>query len=121
MLRPSTIFPSGASDKGKPKGAAGRVALPVTSEPQAHKLRVMELVDAIGFDPVDSGDISDSWRQGPGTPAYCQDFDEAKLKEALAAAQRDQIQQYKHEANQNIITNYPDMAKAQRKAVTDRL
>jgi len=36
------------------------------------KTAVLRLVDEVGFDPVEGGDLDDSWRQQPGTPAYCQ-------------------------------------------------
>jgi predicted dinucleotide-binding enzyme len=35
----------------------------------------MDLVDALGFDPVDGGGLDDSWRQQQGNPAYGADFD----------------------------------------------
>jgi hypothetical protein len=33
----------------------------------------MQLVDDIGFDPVDAGTMDESWRQQPGTPGYLKD------------------------------------------------
>ena len=30
----------------------------------------MKLVDELGFDPVDAGDLDESWRQQPGSPVY---------------------------------------------------
>ena len=47
------------------------------------KTAVLRLVDEVGFDPVEGGDLDDSWRQQPGTPAYCQDLDAAALQRAL--------------------------------------
>jgi predicted dinucleotide-binding enzyme len=34
------------------------------------KAAVLRLVDDLGFDPVDGGDLDNSWRQQSGTPAY---------------------------------------------------
>jgi predicted dinucleotide-binding enzyme len=48
----------------------------------------------IGFDPVDTGDLDNSWRQQPGTLAYCQDLDSTALLPALAAADRSRIADY---------------------------
>lgn len=56
-------------NNGKPKGTAGRIALAVAGD-QPARGRVMNLIDELGFDPVDAGALSDSWRQQPGTPAY---------------------------------------------------
>ncbi|MNN52492.1 hypothetical protein D3C81_1671950 [compost metagenome] len=41
------------------------------------------LVNDAGFDVVDSGNLSESWRHQPGTPAYCTELDAAELKQAL--------------------------------------
>jgi hypothetical protein len=47
----------------------------------------MQLVDELGFDPIDAGGIDDSWRQQPGSPVYTRDFDAAGVRDALAKAQ----------------------------------
>jgi predicted dinucleotide-binding enzyme len=46
----------------------------------------MDLVDQLGFDPVDAGGLDDSWRQQPGTPVYGADHDAAGVRAALLAA-----------------------------------
>jgi hypothetical protein len=48
----------------------------------------MKLLDEIGFDGLDAGTLEESWRQQPGTPAYCTDFDATALPGALASADR---------------------------------
>jgi predicted dinucleotide-binding enzyme len=72
--------------QAKPPGAGDRVALPVSGDNPVHKAKVMELVDAIGFDPVDAGGIDESWRQQPGTPCFVADLDKESLRRALAEA-----------------------------------
>jgi len=69
-----------------PAGAAGRIALPVAGDDAAAKAVVMELVDSLGFDPVDGGGLDDSWRQQPGTPVYGSDLDADGVRRALAEA-----------------------------------
>jgi predicted dinucleotide-binding enzyme len=59
---------------GRPKGAKNRIALPVSGADNSTKKLVMELVDELGFDPVDYGPLSGSWKQQPGTPVYCTDL-----------------------------------------------
>lgn len=71
---------------GKPEGAAGRIALPVAGDDPRAKAVVMDLVNALGFDPVDAGGLDDSWRQQPNTPVYGMDYDVAGVKRALAEA-----------------------------------
>jgi predicted dinucleotide-binding enzyme len=57
-------------ESGKPKRTPGRIALPVAGDDRRAKDVVMRLVDELGFDPVDSGSLDESWRQQPGTPVY---------------------------------------------------
>lgn len=50
----------------KPKGASGRIASAVAGDDAAQKNTVMKLIDeVIGFEPVDSGTLDNSWRQQP--------------------------------------------------------
>lgn len=71
---------------GKPAGSPGRIALPVAGDDPNTKRTVMELVDELGFDPIDSGTIDESWRQQPGTPVYVADLSAAGVTRALAEA-----------------------------------
>ncbi|MBE7211552.1 MAG: NAD(P)-binding domain-containing protein [Gluconacetobacter diazotrophicus] len=80
---------------GKPPGAPGRVALPVAGDEAAAKEAVLALVEALGFDALDAGGLDDSWRQQPGTPVYCRDYDLAGVKQALAEARRDRAAEYR--------------------------
>lgn len=73
-------------EKGQPEGAEGRIALPVAGDDAARKQVVFDLIDQLGFDPVDAGTIDDSWRQQPGTPVYGKNFDRAATLAALAEA-----------------------------------
>lgn len=70
----------------KPKSAPLRVALPVSSDDPQAKAVVMQLIDEIGFDPVDAGTIAESWRQQPGSPVYLMNYDAARLRRALSEA-----------------------------------
>jgi 8-hydroxy-5-deazaflavin:NADPH oxidoreductase len=82
----NVIYAEHLLKRGKPRGAPGRIALPVAGDDPKAKALVMQLVDEIGFDPVDAGDLDHSWRQQPGTPAYVRDFDADGVRSALAAA-----------------------------------
>ena len=73
-------------EKGVDAGTDGRIALPIAGDDVDHKKVVSDLVDQIGFDPVDAGSIADSWRQQPGTPVYGKDYDAEKARAALAEA-----------------------------------
>jgi predicted dinucleotide-binding enzyme len=54
----------------RPTGSPGRHALSVSSNfPEAVEL-VTRLYDQFGFDTVDNSPLSESWRSGPGQPAW---------------------------------------------------
>ncbi|QQE91363.1 hypothetical protein GKQ51_23960 (plasmid) [Azotobacter chroococcum] len=46
----------------------------------------MDIVNEVGFDPVDGGSLSESWCQQPGTPGYCCDYDAEMMRKALKEA-----------------------------------
>jgi predicted dinucleotide-binding enzyme len=75
--------------KGLPKGSKGRIALPVSGDDIKSKQMVTALLDRVGFDAVDAGPLSESWRYQPGTPAYCPDPTLEQLRKLLQRAKRD--------------------------------
>ena len=72
--------------RGRPEGDPERAALPVAGDDQEAKEVVLALVDELGFDGVDAGPLSQSWRQQPGTAVYGTDLPAEPLREALASA-----------------------------------
>lgn len=79
--------------RGKPRGTPGRIALPVAGDDARGKAIAMQLVDDAGFDPVDAGSLAESWRQQPGTPAYCTELTRDELQKALAQADKEKAPQ----------------------------
>ncbi len=82
----NSIYAQHLADFGKESGSPGRIALPVAGDDPAAKAIVLTLVESLGFDALDAGPIAESWRQQPGTPAYCTDLSAAALRKALADA-----------------------------------
>lgn len=82
----NNIYADHLANGGRPAGTPGRVALPIAGDDGTAKAVVMELVDALGFDPVDAGGLDESWRQQPGTPVYTTDKDADSLRNGLAEA-----------------------------------
>jgi predicted dinucleotide-binding enzyme len=82
-------------ERGRPMGTLGRIALPVSGDDPRAKQIVMKLVDELGFDPVDAGPLSESWRQQPGTPVYTTDLDANGLKRALQQASRERRPEFR--------------------------
>jgi predicted dinucleotide-binding enzyme len=80
----NTIYYKRLSE-GKPKGAPGRLAIPVASDDAEAKAVVMELIDQIGFDPVDNGGlVSGGRRQEPGSPIYNEPIGADEMRRELA-------------------------------------
>ena len=73
---------------GTPPGTPGRRALAIAGDDDAAKKVVTGLLDSFGYDVVDAGSLSDSWRFEPGQPAYGPTFTSAAMTEALAAGVR---------------------------------
>ena len=86
----NSILAGSLATKGQPAGSPGRIALPVAGDEADAKKIVIGLVDDAGFDGVDAGTLGESWRQQPGTPAYCTDIvGSGALQHALARAMKD--------------------------------
>ena len=59
--------------KALPKGRRGGSRFLSQETSLKSKQLVTALLDQMGFDAVDAGPLSGSWRYQPGTPAYCPD------------------------------------------------
>jgi 8-hydroxy-5-deazaflavin:NADPH oxidoreductase len=82
----NNILAYSLAELGQPEGTPGRLAVAVAGDDPAAKRIAMAIIDEVGFDPVDSGPLADSWRQQPLTPGYCCDFDAPTMRKALDAA-----------------------------------
>jgi predicted dinucleotide-binding enzyme len=78
-------------ENGVPVGTPGRIALPVSGDDLTAKAKILTLVDALGFDPLDAGPLAESWRQQPGTPVYATDLDADAARQALADASPERL------------------------------
>ncbi|MCY9665828.1 NAD(P)-binding domain-containing protein [Paenibacillus alginolyticus] len=75
--------------KGTSEGTSGRIAIAIAGDNLAHKQIMMDIANELGFDTVDSGSLNDSWRQQPGTPAYCTELTIEELTEAIKKANKE--------------------------------
>lgn len=96
----NNIVASSLATRGAPPGTPGRVALSVAGEDARAKKVVLGLLEELGFDGLDAGTLADSWRQQPGTPAYCRDLDIGGLERALAQADAGKTAQYRASADE---------------------
>jgi len=82
----NTVVAPHLLDGGRPAGEDGRLGIPVAADDPMAKRTVMAVVDELGFDPVDAGNLDESWRQQPNTPVYLSDHDASGVRRELAAA-----------------------------------
>ena len=91
----NNIYAKHLLEGGKPKGTAGRIALPVAGDDNRAKDVVIRLLDQIGFDGVDAGSVDESWRQQPATPVYVKDLDADGVRKGLAAAKQERSPEFR--------------------------
>lgn len=96
----NNIVANSLATRGALHGNEERVALSVAGDDAHAKQVVQRIVDELGFDAVDGGTLAESWRQQPGTPAYCKDLNAAQLGAALASANPTEITRYRREADE---------------------
>jgi 8-hydroxy-5-deazaflavin:NADPH oxidoreductase len=94
--------------KALPKGDKNRIALPVSGDDARSKQLVMALIDEMGFDAIDAGPLSESWRYQPGTPAYCSDPAIQQLPLLLDRAKRDKAAGNRDQAAKLMARLRPD-------------
>jgi predicted dinucleotide-binding enzyme len=62
----------------RPAGAADRTVLPIAGNDAGAKKHAAELLSLLGFDSVDMGPLTESWRSQVGTPAFCAPYAASK-------------------------------------------
>lgn len=71
---------------GREASAMWRYGIPVSGDDPAAKRRVLDLIEQIGFEPVDAGGLADGGRRHqPGTPVYGVELSGAQLRDRLAS------------------------------------
>lgn len=82
----NNIHANSLMNHGRTVDSPDRIALPVAGDDESAKAIVFNIIDALGFDPIDAGGLDESWRQQPGTPVYTADLDEPGVHRALRQA-----------------------------------
>lgn len=83
-----------------------KIAMAISGDNQDHKDTVTKMINKIGIDVVDNGELNNSWRHQPGAPAYCTELDKSQLERALQIADKSAIP-----LNRDEVMNHfkPDM------------
>ena len=82
----NSVLSASFAEKGHRTGSTRSHRAPGRRRRPPHRATTMTLVEDTGFDAVDAGDLSASWRQQPGAPAYCTDLTADELPAALDRA-----------------------------------
>ncbi len=89
----NAVLAATLADKGQPARSSERIALPVAGDDINAEAIAQDLVEDTGFIALAAGNLEDSWRQQPGTPAYCTELTLPELKLALKAADKSRAPQ----------------------------
>ena len=84
-------------ENGQPSGKKGRIALPISGDDSIAKKVVAKLLDDVGFDSFDAGNIAESWRQQPGSAIYVVDLVKEDLIIWLKKCNRKTLQHQREE------------------------
>lgn len=84
----NAVLAATLAEKGQPVGSPTRLALPVAGGDTNAETIAQDLVEDTGFIALAAGSLEESWRQQPGTPAYCTELTLPELKLALNAADK---------------------------------
>jgi predicted dinucleotide-binding enzyme len=82
------IYAADLTTHGQPEGTPNRRALAIAGDDAEAKRVVAQMIDRFGFDVVDVGPLSESWRIQRDTPGYGPRRNAEELRRDLAAAQR---------------------------------
>jgi len=87
----NSILAESLRHMGKPKGNRDRIALAISGDDPKAKEILFQLVESFGFDPFDTGPLSQSWKQQPGSSIYCREITLEELSKRVAAMGSDEI------------------------------
>jgi 8-hydroxy-5-deazaflavin:NADPH oxidoreductase len=114
----NSVIRKSLAEAGRPAGSIGRVAFPISGDNTRSKEIVAQLLDRLGFDSVDAGTIAESWRQQPGSPAYCTNPTRSELELWLKKVDRSSLADNKKEGSaayySNVDADYQTQANAYR-------
>lgn len=82
------LYAASLTTDGQPSGTKNRRALAIAGNDAAAKATVAQLIDQFGFDVVDMGPLTESWRIQRDTPGYGPRRTAPELRKDLEAAKR---------------------------------
>lgn len=104
----NNLLASSLENERTPEGTGGRISMAIAGNDPSQKQTIMNIVNELGFDAVDSGSLSESWRQQPGTPAYCTELTKDELTIALSKANKEKAPLLRDKVIDKISSLAPD-------------
>jgi 8-hydroxy-5-deazaflavin:NADPH oxidoreductase len=84
----NAILWSRLRDDARPAGDPERLGIPISGDDEQAKETVAQLIDEIGFDPIDAGPLAEGGRKHQtGTPAYTNGVPTRELRALLGIAE----------------------------------
>lgn len=80
----NTMYYETLANEGRTSEGEDRLVLFLAGDGESAKVTVSELIEEIGFDPVDTGSLRDSGKQEPGSPVYNEPMTEDQARKALS-------------------------------------
>lgn len=80
-----------------------KIAMAISGNDENAKNTIAVLVKDAGFDFVDAGLLSNSWKHQPGTPAYCTELNAHDLSVALENAEKEAAPQIRDTAISGLM------------------
>lgn len=84
----NNIYAAQIPTDGSPAGTPDRRALPIAGDDEGAKADVVSLLDGLGYDAVDLGPLSESWRVERDTLAYGKRTTADELRDLVARTER---------------------------------
>lgn len=100
-------------EQGKPAGSSSRIALPVAGDNVIAVAIAQRLVEDTGFDALATGGLEGSWRQQPGTPAYCTELTLPELTSAVNAADKARMTQNRNALFDRFTASWGQLTREQ--------
>jgi hypothetical protein len=80
----NTLYARWLGEEGRPPNAGRRLGIPIAGDDQEAKRVASGLIDEIGFDAVDLGDLASGRRFQPGTALYAVQLTRAEIQASAA-------------------------------------
>jgi len=98
----NSILAEALEEAGRPEGADNRIALPISGEDTNAKEKVENVINELGFEPYDAGNLMQSWRQQPGSSVYCTNMNMEQLCHYISKATKEDMPKMRDQAYQRM-------------------